>query len=598
MTEAIPRSVFASLPRTTRGTPIVLGGDPKGKNFLYTNNNSVIIRNISNPTEADIYTQHSCNTITAKYSPSGFYIASGDVSGKVRIWDTVNREHILKNEFQPLGGAIKDIAWSGDSQKIAVCGEGREKFAHVFAMDTGTSVGDLIGLGKTCNSISFKEQRPFKIVVGCEDKSVSFFEGPPFKFKLSLKDHTNFVNVVRYSPDSNIFISGGADGRALIYDGKSAESVGELGNPAHKGGIYSICFSPDSKQVLTVSGDKTAKIWDLGSKELVTTFEVGNTVEDMLVGCLWQGDNIVAVALSGFIYYLNKNDPSTPVRIIKGHNKPITTLALSEDRSTIYTADQIGRIVIWNAISGDNDIFEGKGHGGQVQDMTVADGNLITVAMDDTIRFTSLSQNQYGDNSTKLDSMPRAVAAHSGLVAIACINHIVVFRNGSKLLSQGVKFEPVSVDILHGGSLIAIGGEKDNKVHIYDVSSGGLSEVKVIDNSAAAMDVKFSPDGQFIATAGADKYVRCYSMPDYENIFSYPGHTAKVTCLAWSPDSSRFATGGLDTHLVIWQPGKGMSPKTIKGAHPMSVINKIAWLNDSVLVSAAQDSNVKQWDIQ
>jgi hypothetical protein len=36
------------------------------------------------------------------------------------------------------------------------------------------------------NSISFKEQRPFKIVVGCEDKSASFFEGPPFKFKLSL----------------------------------------------------------------------------------------------------------------------------------------------------------------------------------------------------------------------------------------------------------------------------------------------------------------------------------------------------------------------------------------------------------------------------
>lgn len=44
---SISESVFASLPRTTRGTPIVLGGDPKGKNFLYTNNNSVIIRDIS-----------------------------------------------------------------------------------------------------------------------------------------------------------------------------------------------------------------------------------------------------------------------------------------------------------------------------------------------------------------------------------------------------------------------------------------------------------------------------------------------------------------------------------------------------------------------
>lgn len=37
---------YATLPRTQRGQPIVLGGDPKGKNFLYCNGNSVIIRNI------------------------------------------------------------------------------------------------------------------------------------------------------------------------------------------------------------------------------------------------------------------------------------------------------------------------------------------------------------------------------------------------------------------------------------------------------------------------------------------------------------------------------------------------------------------------
>ena len=39
-------ATYATLPRTTRGIPIVLGGDPKGKNFLYTNGTSVIIRNI------------------------------------------------------------------------------------------------------------------------------------------------------------------------------------------------------------------------------------------------------------------------------------------------------------------------------------------------------------------------------------------------------------------------------------------------------------------------------------------------------------------------------------------------------------------------
>lgn len=38
--------MFASLPQMERGVAKVLGGDPKGNNFLYTNGKSVIIRNI------------------------------------------------------------------------------------------------------------------------------------------------------------------------------------------------------------------------------------------------------------------------------------------------------------------------------------------------------------------------------------------------------------------------------------------------------------------------------------------------------------------------------------------------------------------------
>ena len=38
--------IFATSPRTVRGRPTPLKGDPKGKNFLYTNGNSVIIRDI------------------------------------------------------------------------------------------------------------------------------------------------------------------------------------------------------------------------------------------------------------------------------------------------------------------------------------------------------------------------------------------------------------------------------------------------------------------------------------------------------------------------------------------------------------------------
>ena len=177
------RFVLSVLPRTQRGTPLVLDSSPDGKNLIYAHGHSVVIRELDSPQYADVYTQHATDVIVAKYAPSGFYIASADKSGKVRIWDTVNREHILKNEYQPISGPIKDLAWSPDNQRIVCVGDGREKFGHVFLADTGTSNGDITGQSRPVNSCDFRPARPFRIITGSEDNTAAVYEGPPFKFK-------------------------------------------------------------------------------------------------------------------------------------------------------------------------------------------------------------------------------------------------------------------------------------------------------------------------------------------------------------------------------------------------------------------------------
>ena len=161
------------------------------------------------------------------------------------------------------------MQWSADSQRIVVGGEGREKFGHVFSADTGTSVGEIMGTSKPINSVDFKPSRPFRCVVASEDNSICYFEGPPFKWKRTLNEHDRFVNVVRYSPNGEKFASGGADGKLVVFDGKSGDKIGELGSPAHTGGIYSLAWDPTSKMILTVSGDKTAKLWNVESNTLV-----------------------------------------------------------------------------------------------------------------------------------------------------------------------------------------------------------------------------------------------------------------------------------------------------------------------------------------
>ena len=57
---------------------------------------------------------------------------------------------------------------------------------------------------------------------------------------MTKQDHTRFVQAVRYSPSGNLFASAGFDGKVFIYDGTTSELVGEVGSPAHEGGVYGV----------------------------------------------------------------------------------------------------------------------------------------------------------------------------------------------------------------------------------------------------------------------------------------------------------------------------------------------------------------------
>ncbi|XP_043919457.1 WD repeat-containing protein 1 [Protopterus annectens] len=395
------KKVFACLPQVERGVSKVIGGDPKGKNFLYTNGKSVIIRNIENPSIADIYTEHAHPVFVAKYAPSGFYIASGDTSGKVRIWDTTQKEHLLKYEYQPFAGRIKDIAWSDDSKRMAVVGEGREKFGAVFLWDTGSSVGEISGHSKVINSVDIKQSRPYRLVTGADDNCAAFFEGPPFKFKSTFSDHSRFVNCVRFSPDGNRFATASADGQIFVYDGKTGEKVSALGgSKAHDGGIYAICWSPDSTSLISASGDKTVKLWDVAANTAVIKFSFGSEVMDQQLGCLWQNNYLLSISLSGYINYLDKNNPQTPIRVVKGHSKSIHCLTVHKDGSTpyIYSGSHDGHINILFIFPNEYSSF-----GNQI--------NLFFSAQD----------------VVKMDVQPKRIATGpGGYTVVVCIGQVII----------------------------------------------------------------------------------------------------------------------------------------------------------------------------
>ncbi|KAF3564244.1 hypothetical protein DY000_02013757 [Brassica cretica] len=247
---------FPCVPSTERGRGILISGDPKSDTILYCNGRSVLIRSLQRPQDVEVYGEHGYAATVARYSPNGEWIASADVSGTVRVWGTHNG-FVLKNEFRVLAGRIDDLQWSSDCLRIVASGDGKGKsLVRAFAWDSGNTMGDFDGHSRRVLSCAFKPTRPFRIATCGEDFLVNFYDGPPFKFHSSHRqvtpwEHSNFVNCIRYAPDGSKFITVSSDKKGMIYDGKTGDKIGELASEdGHKGSIYAVSWSPDSKRRL------------------------------------------------------------------------------------------------------------------------------------------------------------------------------------------------------------------------------------------------------------------------------------------------------------------------------------------------------------
>ncbi|KAG4999334.1 Actin-interacting protein 1-2 [Glycine soja] len=599
---------YACMPTTERGRGILISGDAKSNSVVYTNGRSVVMMNLQNPLHVSVYGDHAYPATVARFSPNGEWVASADASGTVRIWGTRN-DFVLKKEFRVLSARIDDLQWSPDGLRIVACGEGKGKsFVRAFMWDSGTNVGEFDGHSRRVLSCAYKPTRPFRVVTCGEDFLVNFYEGPPFRFKLSHRDHSNFVNCVRYSPDGSKFISVSSDKKGIIFDGKSAEKIGELSSEGgHTGSIYAVSWSPDGKQVLTVSADKSAKVWDItegnnGKVKKTLTCAGSGGIEDMLVGCLWLNDYLVTVSLGGTISIFLATDLDKAPTTFSGHMKNVSSLTiLRSNPRVLLSSSYDGLIVKWIQGIG----YSGKLHrkeNSQIKCLAAVEEEIVTSGFDNKIRRVSLHRDQCGDTEAiDIGSQPKdlSVALLSPELALVSIDSGVVMLRGTKIVSTiNLGFIVTASAVSPDGSEAIIGGQ-DGKLHIYSVSGDTLVEEVVLEKHRGAISViRYSPDISMFASGDVNREAVVWDRASREvKLKNMLYHTARINCLAWSPDSHRIATGSLDTCVIIYEVDQPASSRiTIKGAH-LGGVYGLAFTDEYSLVSSGEDAFIRVWRI-
>src|SRR5262245_34484040 len=74
----------------------------------------------------------------------------------------------------------------------------------------------------------------------------------------------------------------------------------------------------------------------------------------------------------------------------------------------------------------------------------------------------------------------------------------------------------------------------------------------LIGHTADVTCAAFSPDGRRLATASFDRTIKLWDTATGRDVFTLRGHTAGVVALAFSPDGNRLASGGIDHTARVW----------------------------------------------
>jgi WD40 repeat protein len=544
-------ALFVGAPTPTRAQAFLV--TTAGTSFAYPSGNSVVVRDLEDPKKDLVCSLHNAPVTVARLAPSGAMVASGDRDGNLIVW--VNRIDTLeKYKTKALGGAIRDIAWSDDGERIVVVGEGKGSYAAVMTL-SGNTLGSISGHSQPIVAVDFRKSRPYRIATGGLDAVVNFFEGPPFKFAHSVQGHKNGVNAVRFSPNNERIATVSGSNEIILLDGKTGEKTSTIATD-HTGTIYGVAWSADSSKLATAAADKTVKVFESVSGALVWSAALGTQVGNMQQGVLFHADKLLAFALNGDIIQLSAIDGSV-AGTWRGNQKAAVFLSFDAGSGTLESVAQDGSVLVWPNAS-PKDARSAPHEGGDVVGGACrlqGGSGVAAVTSTDIIvveQGAARSVAKFASNPSGIASLP------SGAFAVLQKSSVTVLGSGGDKIAEEKLPGFDASSITSHQNMIAIGGEKSVKVFRFNAPASLELLVTFAGSHAGTVtSVVFSPDGQSIASGDSTRQIFVWSVADGkvlqdEMVF----HSSRVTSLAFNATGELLASGSVDSSVIVWEIGK------------------------------------------
>ncbi|KIM19969.1 hypothetical protein M408DRAFT_30771 [Serendipita vermifera MAFF 305830] len=405
--------------------------------------------------------------------------------------------------------------------------------------------------------------------------------------------HTDTVNSVVFSPDGRRVASGSQDKTIRVWDAETAEMVAKPFE-GHTDGIICVAFSPDGTRIASAgSFDMTIRVWDAETGEMVAGPFEGHTASVVSVAFSPDGTRLVSGAHDTVIWVWDARTAEMVVGPFEGHVLGVTSVSFSPDGRRVVSGSLDARIWLWDAETAEKVIGPFRGHLHGVSCVAFSpDGTRIASAgfRDKIIRVwdvrtAEMVSGSFEGHTAGISSVafaPDGIRVVSG----SDDNTIRVWDTEAEKMVAG-PFEGHgrwvgSVEFSPDGTRIGSNILGSFEGHMLGVTS-----------------VSFSFDGKHVISGGLDGTIRLWNAEGAEMVAEpFETHTRRVSSVAFSPNGTRVASGSFDGTIRVWD---AETAELVAGPFEghRSLVHSVAFsLDGRRIASGSCDDTIRVWDAE
>ena len=383
----------------------------------------------------------------------------------------------------------------------------------------------------------------------------------------SFEGHTEQVFSMAFSPDSKQLVTAGHDKRVILWNAGTGEAILSL---ATDGSALSVAFSADGKAVMVVTRDGNVRSWDPVSRRPLSVVALKNYSPDFETLGL-SADGRFCLGRIGNrevrTWETSSGQGGGSVRL-PGDTPAVEAAALSPDGTAVALAGSRS-VSVWDTRAGSRvKAFALEGHVAPLLWIAYSpDGKrLVTGSRDGTARVwdadtgkgIAVLRGNGGAVSAAAISPDGALAATVGYDRRIRIWDAQCCGEFAGLAAHKGAVTSLSVS-RDGLSLLTAGGE--GPARVWDAATARERRALGAQGGIVTF-AALSADGQRAATAGQDGVARIWDMQTGRELPSLKGRTDPLTSAVFSPDGQTVVTAGKTT-VISWNVADGRELKTI-----------------------------------